>query len=250
MLLSTKNPAMNGSAGPSLDKAREVHDPDSTEHAIIQQPRFSPYVNNGGTVLGVAGKDFCVMASDTRISTGYSIQSRNGCKMYEMSSSCVLTTSGMQADMSVLFKMLRVRTEQYKHAHQKEMSVGSVAQMLANTLYGRRFFPYYTFNVLGGLDENGEGAVYSYDAVGSFERINYNAAGSGSALVLPLLDNQVGGHNMVQGKGDLTLEEAIDLVKDAMTSAGERDIYTGDMVDIAIITKDGVRREKFALKAD
>merc|ERR1711998_578583 len=115
---------------------------DSTEHAIIQKPRFSPYVNNGGTVLAVAGKDFCVMASDTRISLGYSIQSRNGCKMYGMSPKCVLTTSGMQADMSVLFKMLRVRSEQYKHAHDKDMPTPGVAQMLANTLYGRRFFPY------------------------------------------------------------------------------------------------------------
>lgn len=49
---------------------------------------------------------------------------------------------------------------------------------------------------------------------------------------------------------DLSLEEVIRLVKDTMSSAGERDIYTGDYVDIAIITKDGVKWEKFELKQD
>jgi 20S proteasome subunit beta 6 len=49
---------------------------------------------------------------------------------------------------------------------------------------------------------------------------------------------------------DLTLDEVLRLVKDTMSSACERDIYTGDFVDIAVITKDGVAWEKFELKRD
>lgn len=43
----------------------------------------------------------------------------------------------------------------YGYQHGKKMSVSSVAQLTSIVLYGRRFFPYYTFNILGGLDEKG-----------------------------------------------------------------------------------------------
>jgi 20S proteasome subunit beta 6 len=50
---------------------------------------------------------------------------------------------------------------------------------LSNTLYGKRFFPYYTFNLLVGLDENNDGVIYGYDAVGSFDKLKYGVMGSG-----------------------------------------------------------------------
>ena len=45
--------------------------------------------------------------------------------------------------------------------------------IISNTLYGKRFFPYYTFNLMAGLDENGNGVLYGYDAIGSFDKIYY-----------------------------------------------------------------------------
>lgn len=63
--------------------------------------------------------------------------------------------------------------------------------MISTILYGKRFFPYYVYNILGGIDENGEGAVYSYDPVGSYEREICRAAGSAQSLLQPFLDNQV-----------------------------------------------------------
>lgn len=43
----------------------------------------------------------------------------------------------------------------YEHDHHKAMSCGAVAQLLATMLYHRRFFPYYTYNILAGLDNEG-----------------------------------------------------------------------------------------------
>eukprot|EP00010_Vexillifera_abyssalis_P000774 CAMPEP_0201552442 /NCGR_PEP_ID=MMETSP0173_2-20130828/16408_1 /ASSEMBLY_ACC=CAM_ASM_000268 /TAXON_ID=218659 /ORGANISM="Vexillifera sp., Strain DIVA3 564/2" /LENGTH=159 /DNA_ID=CAMNT_0047962931 /DNA_START=177 /DNA_END=656 /DNA_ORIENTATION=+ len=159
----------------------------------------------------------------------------------------------MAADIQTLHKLLKARLTQYEHAHRKKPSTSAIARMLSTTLYSRRFFPYYTFNVLGGVDEQGNGIVYSYDAIGSMELSPYSSSGSARELVQPLLDNQIGwkGQKETLKKPLRTKEDVVDLIKDAMTSATERDIYTGDYVDIYVISADqAVQTEKFELKFD
>jgi len=100
------------------------------------------------------------------------------------------------------------------------------------------------------LDEDGVGAVFGYDAIGSFKRDDYGAMGSGQNYIMPLLDNMVGHKNRNDEDTPLTEEEAIRIVKECFITAGERDIYTGDRVEMAIINQDGVRVETFELKKD
>jgi 20S proteasome subunit beta 6 len=70
-------------------------------------------------------------------------------------------------------------------------------------------------------------------------------------MLQPLLDNQIGGKNQTGVKlPPLTVEKAVFLVKDVFISAAERDIYTGDALQIQVINKDGVKKEVFPLRRD
>ena len=106
------------------------------------------------------------------------------------------------------------------------------------------------FNVVAGLDSEGKGAVFTYDAVGSFERVGYAAQGAGQKLIIPLLDDIVGGKNRSDKLPELTVAGAIEIAKEAFVTAGERDMYTGDAVEIFAITAAGITMERFELKKD
>ncbi|WOL10810.1 proteasome subunit beta type-1 [Canna indica] len=229
------------------------------------------YENNGGSALNlpisfpfqfidttcvaIAGSDYCVIAADTRLSVGYSIYTRDYSKICKLAEKCVMATSGFQGDMKALQKNLAARHLIYQHQHNKQISCPAMAQLLSNTLYYKRFFPYYTFNILGGLDNDGKGCVFTYDAVGSYERVGYSAQGSGAGLIIPVLDNQLKSPSplLLPAKDAVTPlseVEAVDLVKDVFASATERDIYTGDKVEIVVINASGIRRELMELRKD
>jgi 20S proteasome subunit beta 6 len=77
------------------------------------------------------------------------------CLLYS-TDKCVIASAGCQVDMKALQKLLQARNVMFQHNHGKPMSCKGAAQLLSNTLYYKRFFPYYTFNLCAGLDEQGE----------------------------------------------------------------------------------------------
>lgn len=201
--------------------------------------------------MAIAGDDFVVIGGDTRLSSGFSIHTREQNKLFKLSNTTVLGCSGCWCDTLTLTRILAARTQMYHHEHQKPMSTLATAQMLSTMLYHKRFFPYYIANILAGLDNEGKGCVFSYDPIGHCERSSYRAGGSAGALLQPLLDNQIGLKNMqnVQ-KAPVSLERALAVLKDVFISAAERDIYTGDSIVINVITKDGIKEETFELRKD
>jgi hypothetical protein len=56
--------------------------------------------------------------------------------------------------------------------------------------------------------------------------------GAGQKLIIPLLDDIVGGKNRTDAIAPLTVAGAVEVAKEAFVTAGERDIYTGDAVEI------------------
>jgi 20S proteasome subunit beta 6 len=174
----------------------------------------------------------------------------------------VLSVVGFAADGNAIKERIDAIVKMYRYQHGKKMTVKACAQRLSTILYNKRFFPYYTNAILGGLDENGKGALYSYDPVGSYEREQCRTSGAAASLIMPFLDNQVNFKNQyIPGSGEghalqarepepMPRKEVEQIVRDAFTSAVERHIEVGDGLQILTITKDGIEEEFVPLKRD
>ena len=229
------------------------------------------YADNGGSTLGISGKGFTILAGDTRSTSGYSINTRYAPKIFRIGGDdetgegahIVLAVVGFAADGNALKERLDSVVKMYKYQHNKRITVKACAQRLATILYQKRFFPYSVQAILGGMDDKGEGALYSYDPVGSYEREQCRAAGAAASLIMPFLDNQVNYKNQYQSLADggeskplaevmgpRTADEAEQLVRDAFTSAVERHIEVGDGLQMLICTEDGIREVFTPLKKD
>ena len=67
----------------------------------------------------------------------------------------------------------------------------------------------------------GHGVIYSYDAIGSYEHLKYGVQGSAQNHIIPMLDSCVAKRNRNVPYVDLDREEALNLIKEAFTSATE-----------------------------
>ena len=104
-------PSMSTMNGANNDNDDDVID--HTNHGVTAVPKqhgFSPYEMNGGTVAAIAGPNYCIIASDTRCSSGYEILSRNVSHIHTFSNkNVVLASSGCKTDIDQLRSVLDIR---------------------------------------------------------------------------------------------------------------------------------------------
>ena len=167
-----------------------------------------------------------------------------------------ISAGGCHADVDGLYQNLKYRSEMYRFDNGHDMSTEAAAQLVSNTLYYKRFFPYYALPIVAGIGKEGNGYCAGYDAVGSYirSRDGYTVNGSAASVAMPILDNLMGKVGVTSGlkeKPKYSAEEAVQIMKDVFITVGERDIMCGDAIEIITIVKDGKNLfERFMLKAD
>lgn len=192
----------------------------------------------GATTIGIICKDGVVLASEKRVSYGYTVMSKTGKKVFKIIDHIGAACAGLVADMQILTRQVSAYAKLFELNNGRKISVKATAKTMSNLLFQRRFFPYFTQTIVGGVDDKGPD-LYTLDPMGSLIPDKYATVGSGAQIAVGVLEESY--------RDGLTLEEGRDLALRAMKSAIKRDIASGNGIDILLISKDTMKEENLTL---
>lgn len=192
-------------------------------------------VLTGATAVGIKVEEGVVIGAEKRVSYGGFILSKAGKKVFKIGDRMAMAAAGLFGDMQTLSRIITAEVMYREILTSRKVSVRATAKLLSAILYSYKLMPFISEIVFAGYDEEGY-HLYVLDPLGSLIEDDYAAVGTGAAIAIGIIETGY--------KKNMSLAEAEDLCIKSIKAATSRDVVSGDGIDLAIITKNGVA-EKF-----
>ncbi len=194
-------------------------------------------LKTGTTTVGLVCKDGIVLAADRRASAGYMVADKKSRKVIIINDDVAITTAGLVSDIQLLTKIIKAQLKLIEIRRAKKTTVKQAANLLGGLVYSniRRMsmVPGIVGFILGGKDLSGF-HLYNLGVDGSITEVeDYATDGSGMQFATGVLESLY--------RKDMTVNEGIKLAVTAINTAIQRDIATGNGIDVVTITKDGAK---------
>ena len=193
----------------------------------------------GATAVGITFDKGVVFASEKRIAYGNFLVSKSTKKTFPITPKVGATCAGLVADMQLLSLQISALAKIRKMDLKRDVPPNTIAKMMSNMMYERRYFPLLTQVIVGGMTTD-KPVIYTLDPLGSVLPDEYAAVGTGAEMALGVLDPQF--------KPNMSKDEAVNLAKHAVRAAALRDSASGDGLDVLVITKDGTEEFTESIK--
>ena len=185
----------------------------------------------GATAVGITFNEGVVFASERRIAYGNFVVSKTTKKTFVITPHVGAACAGLVADMQILSLQIAALAKIRRMEIKRDVPPNTIAKMMSNMMYERRFFPLLTQVIVGGLV--GKPTIYTLDPLGSVLPDDYAAVGTGAEMALGVLDPQY--------KKDLTEAQAVELAVKSVRAASMRDSASGDNIDVLVMNKNGAK---------
>jgi len=195
-------------------------------------------LKTGTTTVGMIGKDCIILAADKRATAGFLVADKKSEKIYKITDKIAVTMAGTVSDAQLLLKYAESELRLKKIRTGIDCTVKEAANLIARLVYYNirkmSMIPGISHFVLGGKDDSG---FYLYDlyADGSITLVDdYISSGSGSVMAYGVLETLF--------RKDANTDECIKLAVKCINAAIQRDIASGNGIDIFSITNEGAKR--------
>jgi len=191
----------------------------------------------GTTTVAIVCKEGIVLAADKRVTSGYLLAYKKFEKIAKITDNIAVTMAGTVSDVQLSTKLIRAELQLKKIRTNRECTVKEATNLLASLVYQNirklSLIPGISHFIVGGIDISG---LYAYDvgADGSVTECDeYTSSGSGSVMAYGVLETLY--------KKDLSVDEGVKLAAKSINAAVQRDIASGNGINIVTVTKDGVK---------
>ncbi|MBX4196538.1 hypothetical protein KW805_03045 [Candidatus Pacearchaeota archaeon] len=196
-------------------------------------------MHSGTSLVGIKTREGIVIAGDRRSTAGSIVMSKNSQKVVAVNDYIAVAGTGVASDIDLA---QRVFGAELKLKHLKTKSRPTVKE--AANLFGMMSYrnirtpamiPSIVGTLLAGFDEDGKVSLYTIEPAGGvYEVDDYDANfSSGMPYILGLLERS--------WHKDLTLKEAVEMAKEALKASTQRDVASGNGIDVFTVTKDGIK---------
>jgi len=185
---------------------------------------------HGTTTLAFVYQLGIVVAVDSRSTQGAYIASQTVKKVIEINPYLLGTMAGGAADCSFWERHLGRECRLYELRNKERITVAAASKLLGNIVYSYRNYGLSMGTMITGWDKSGPN-LYYVDNDGTRLKGERFSVGSGSPYAYGVLDTGY--------RPDLTTNEACELGRRAIYHATHRDAYSGGIVNVYHVTKDG-----------
>jgi len=185
---------------------------------------------HGTTTLAFLFEGGIIVAVDSRSTMGPYIASQSVKKVIEINPYLLGTMAGGAADCSFWERHLGRECRLWELRNKERISVAAASKLLANITYSYKGYGLSMGTMIAGWDKTGPNLFY-VDDDGTRLRGRRFSVGSGSTYAYGVLDSGY--------KWNLSVEEAIELGRRSIYHATHRDAYSGGLVNVYHVHKNG-----------
>jgi proteasome beta subunit len=187
-------------------------------------------MKTGTTILGIVCKDGVVMAADRRGTIGNSIiYNKDHEKVLVLNDYLLLSGCGSSTEIQKISRILKAELRLMELKSKVRPTIREAVSLLSNIPVQESAF------ILGGIDKNEKISLYDILGGRMDEITDYTASvGSGMPFAIGLLERQY--------KKDMNVKDGVELAQEAIKSSTQRDVFSGNGIDVFTITKDGIKK--------
>lgn len=199
----------------------------------------SSMLKSNTSLVGIVCKDGIVLGADRRVTAGTLVMDKAYVKIMNVNDRVLVAYTGGVADAQLTNKLIAAEMRLKELKTKSPATIKETAHLLSMMIYkGIRspsMIPSIVGTLIAGVDEDGTIELYTIEPAGGVYKVKeYDANfSSGMPYILGLLERQY--------KKDLTVKEGVELAKECLKSSTQRDVGSGNGIDVFTITKEGVK---------